>query len=319
MKKIILILLIAFISQSCNNVVNDAVILDSDNVTTDEVKAMVSYLASDQLKGRDTGTEGIHLAANYVETKLNQFGVKPYFKSYRDNFMIAGTQAYNVIGYLEGVDSKLKDEFILIGAHYDHLGTIEAVNGDIIANGANDNAAGTSGVLALSKYFGKKKSNKRSLLFVTFTAEEKGLLGSKNLSKRLKEDGINLYAMINLEMIGVPFVGRDYQAFITGYELSNMAEKMNSYANEKLIGASSVAKQYNLFKRSDNYPFYEAFKVPCHTVSSCDLTNFDYYHHVDDEVDKLDYPFMTNLINKLAPVIEQMANTITQEIKMNGH
>lgn len=290
-----------------------------DFVSPSEVKTIVSFLASDDLKGRNTGTEEIGIAANYIESQFKSFGLKPYFDSYRDSFSIGDMDAYNVVGYLEGTDEKLKNEFILIGAHYDHIGTAKDVNGDTIANGANDNAAGTSGVLSLAKYFGKNKNNKRSLLFVTFTAEEKGLLGSKNLAERLKKQNINLYTMINIEMIGVPFVGRDYEAFITGHELSNLAEKMNNYAGENLIGASDVAKKYGLFKRSDNYAFYEAFKSPCHTVSSCDLTNFDFYHHVDDEIDKLDYNFMARLINKLGPVLTEMANASTQEIKMNDN
>ncbi|MEJ6792549.1 MAG: M20/M25/M40 family metallo-hydrolase [Lacinutrix sp.] len=286
-------------------------------VTEQEIKGMVSFLASDDLEGRDTGSEGINEAANYIETQFKNYGLKPYFETYRDNFTIGELDAYNVVGYLEGTDPKLKDEFILIGAHYDHIGSAKDVNGDTIANGANDNAAGTSGVLSLAKYFTEQKNNKRSIIFATFTAEEKGLLGSKHLAEKLKENNINLYTMINIEMIGVPFIGRDYQAFITGHELSNLAEVMNDYAGEKLIGASDVAKKYGLFKRSDNYAFYQAFKTPCHTVSSCDLTNFDFYHHVDDEVDKLDYPFMTKLINKLVPVLVQMANAPTQVIKMN--
>ena len=286
-------------------------------VTPDELKGIISFLASDELKGRDTGSEGINEAANYIETKFKGYGLKPYFETYRDNFAIGEIDAYNVVGYLEGTDPKLKDEFILIGAHYDHIGTAKDVNGDTIANGANDNSAGTSGVLSLAKYFSKNKSNKRSIIFATFTAEEKGLLGSKHLAEKLKEKNIDLYTMINLEMIGVPFVGRDYEAFITGHELSNLAEVMNGYAGEKLIGASDVAKKYGLFKRSDNYAFYQAFKTPCHTVSSCDLSNFDFYHHVDDEIDKLDYPFMARLINKLAPVLEQMVNAPTRDIKMN--
>ena len=290
---------------------------DQDFINAAEIKEIVSFLASDDLNGRDTGSEGIDKAATYIETAFKKYGLKPYFDTYRDNFKVETLDAFNVVGYLEGTDVKLKNEFIIIGAHYDHIGSGKDVNGDTIANGANDNAAGTSGVIALAKYFSENKNNKRSIIFTTFTAEEKGLLGSKHLAERLKESEINLYTMINLEMIGVPFKDRDYQAFITGHELSNLGEKMNNYAGEKLIGASDVSKKYGLFKRSDNYAFYQAFNVPSHTVSSCDLTNFDFYHHVDDEVDKLDYNFMASLINKLAPVIETMANTASQEIKMH--
>jgi hypothetical protein len=81
---------------------------------------------------------------------------------------------------------------------------------------------------------------------------------------------------------------------------------------------SKVAKKYNLFKRSDNYSFHKEFKVPSHTISSCDLTNFDFYHHVDDEIDQLDFAFMTSIINKLLPGVVQICNTDSKEIKMYG-
>lgn len=106
--------------------------------------------------------------------------------------------------------------------------------------------------------------------------------------------------------------------FITGHELSNLAKEINNFADEKLIGASDISKKYRLFKRSDNYPFYQAPKVPSHTVLSCNLTNLEFYHHVDNEVNKLDYPFMARLLNKLIPVVEQMANAPTQAIKMHN-
>ncbi len=69
--------------------------------------------------------------------------------------------------------------------------------------------------------------------------------------------------------------------------------------------------------RSDNYPFYNQFKAPCQTLSSCDLTNFDFYHHVDDEIELMDFNFMANLINSTIPVIETMSNTPTKEIVMH--
>lgn len=287
-------------------------------ITTDELKETVRYLASDRLLGRDTGSEGIDEAATYLENQFNALGVKPYFETYRDDFKVDSLEAFNIVGVIEGNDSKLKDEYIIIGAHYDHIGIVEnTVDNDSIANGANDNAAGTSSVIAMAKYFAAKKNNKRSLMFVLFSAEEKGLLGSKHLAEKLKAQKINLYTMVNMEMIGVPFKDRDYIAFVTGYDMSNMAEKMNEYLGSKVIGFSEIAKKYNLFRQSDNYAFYEAFKIPCQTISSCDLSNYDYYHHVDDEADKLDYVHMASLINSIIPALEKMSNTPTKEIKMN--
>jgi len=293
-------------------------------ITSDQVKETVTFLTSDDLMGRNTGTEGIDQAATFIENKFKTFGIKPYFESYRDNFKADSLDAFNIVGFIEGNDPKLKDEVIILGAHYDHIGTGKSIiksggrltDTDSIANGANDNAAGTSAVIAMANYFATKKNNRRSIMFVLFSAEELGLLGSKHLAKKLKGQGINLYTMVNFEMIGVPFTDRDYVAFVSGYDLSNMALKINEYVGNNLIGSSEVAKKYNLFKQSDNYAFYQEFGLPCQSISSCDLSNYDYYHHVDDEADKLDYNHMVSLINKVIPALEKMCNTPTKEIVM---
>jgi len=123
--------------------------------------------------------------------------------------------------------------------------------------------------------------------------------------------------MINFEMLGVPFTdNRGYDVFLTGYELSNMAEKINDYVGFSFAGKSDVAVKYQLFKRSDNYSFYNEFKLPSQTISSCDLTNYDFYHHANDEADKMDYVHMANVVNQLVPAISAVANSETQEIKM---
>ncbi|RLD29669.1 MAG: peptidase M28 [Bacteroidetes bacterium] len=287
-------------------------------ITSDQVKEGVTYLASDDLKGRETGTIGIDKAATYIENQLRNFGVKPYFETYRDSFKIKKIDAFNVVGFIEGNDDKLKNEVIIIGAHYDHIGyKSKSVENDSIGNGANDNATGTATVLAIAEYFAAKNNNKRSIMFALFSAEEMGLLGSKHLSKKLKDQNLDLYTMINFEMTGVPFPDRDYVSFVSGYDLSNIAEKINHYTSSNLIGFSDVSKKYNLFRASDNAPFYDVFNVPCHTISSCDLSNYDYYHHVDDEAEKMDYEHMASFINSLIPAIETMSNTPTKEIKIH--
>lgn len=297
---------------------------ESVSITTQEIKEMVSYLASDDLQGRYAGSEGIDKAASFIENQFKSFGVKPYFKTYRDSFKIKNLDAFNVVGFIEGTDKYLKNEVIILGAHYDHIGYGDGIKKhggkltdlDVLANGANDNASGTAAVLAVAKYFSTKKNNKRSIMFALFSAEEIGLFGSKHLAEKLKAENLNLYTMINFEMIGVSFKDRDYKAFISGYELSNMALKINEYVDGNLLGFSDVSKKHNLFIRSDNYPFYQEFNSPCQTISSCDLTNYDYYHHVDDETNELDYEFMGSLINKTSLAIQKMSNTPTKEIVM---
>ena len=294
-------------------------VLDTDKITEEELRVVTSYLASDELEGRAVATVGIEKAALYIESVFSKNNIKPYFDTYRDTFQWSAMDVFNIVGFIEGNDPELKNEVVIIGAHYDHLGVVRRVEDDNIANGANDNATGTAAVLLLAQRLAKNKNNKRSIMVVFFTAEEKGMLGSRHLAKKLKDEGIDLYTMLNFEMLGVPFTDRDYTAFVTGYELSNMSQKINEYANnENLTGMSEISKQQNLFERSDNIHFYEIFKVPCQTISCSDVSNYDYYHHVDDEVDKLDFEHLTNFTNAMLPVIETICNTPTKEIKLNN-
>lgn len=280
----------------------------------ENVAKTLSFLASDELEGRDSGSEGIEKASIFLEKILKENGVKSYFNSYRDTLTNFDKPSYNIVGYIEGNDPKLKNEFVIIGAHYDHIGKIAAVNGDDIGNGANDNASGTTAVTEVVKYFAKSKSNKRSLIFAFFSAEEKGLLGSKHLAKKLKKQNMNLYFMFNFEMIGIPMKDRDMLMYITGFGKSNMAQKINEYANEKLVGYLPIETQYQLFRASDNYPFFNEFEVPAQTVSTFDFENFQFYHQPDDEFELMNPTHMANVVNKMIPVLEEMMNTETKEI-----
>jgi len=298
------------------------------------VEKTIKFLASDELQGRDTGSQGIEIAAQFIEARFENAGVQPYFDTYRDEFTAKGkttfdkktakpivaddVKAFNIVGMLEGSDPVLKKEVIVIGAHYDHIGYGKKIAQDSIANGANDNAAGTTTVLVLADYFAKAKTNKRTLLFTLYSAEEWGLLGSKHLSQRLKASNLDLYTMFNIEMVGVPMVNKDHQVYCSGYDMSNIASKFNEYAGEKVIGFLPKAKEFRLFYRSDNYPFFLDFNVPAHTISSFDFTNFEHYHGVGDEADQMDIPFMEGLVQKLIPGIEGMANSANKEIVMNS-
>ncbi len=299
-----------------DNVATTNTVTAIDFVKEENVSKTLKFLTSDELEGRDTGSKGIEKASVYLENLLKENGVKPYFKVYKDTLSNLDKPAYNIVGFIEGNDPKLKREFVIIGAHYDHIGRINAVNGDDIANGANDNASGTTAVTEVVKYFAKNKTNKRSLIFAFFSAEEKGLLGSKHLAKKLKEQNLNLYFMFNYEMIGVKMNTEEMLLYLTGFGKSNMAQKMNDYAGEKLIGYIPAETQYQLFRASDNYPFFTEFDVPAQTVSTFDFENFQFYHQPGDEFELIDTKHMTNVINKTIPVLQAMINAETKEIQM---
>ncbi|MBO0343437.1 MAG: M28 family metallopeptidase [Allomuricauda sp.] len=323
--KILIYALAALFAMNCGStqvaettVIASPALPDSEDMFTnsERIGEMMNYLASNDLKGRDSGSEGIEMAAKYIETYFKSYRLEPYFETYRDTLSNFNKPSYNMVGVVEGNDPELKDEYILIGAHYDHIGIVKPENGDAIANGANDNASGTSTVLEMARYFGTKRTNKRSLIFALFSAEEKGLLGSKHLAKTLKEEDLNLYTMLNFEMTGVPLKGKDYFMYITGYDMSNLAEVSNKYAGEKLVGFLPTAKEFNLYQRSDNYPFHEEFGVPSHTFCTFDFTNFNHYHKVGDEPDIMDFAHMAQLVNNTIPIIEGIANAPTQEIEL---
>lgn len=329
MKKIYYVLAIALVACNSTKTIPVSKIPDAtpaasivkvkttDFAKPESVAKTLSFLASDDLEGRDTGSKGIEKASIYLENMLKENGVKPYFKTYRDTLSNYSKTAYNIVGYIEGNDAILKNEFVIIGAHYDHIGKIAAVNGDDIGNGANDNASGSTAVSEVMKYYAKYKTNRRSLLFVFFSAEEKGLLGSKHLAKKLKDQNMNLYFMFNYEMIGVKMNRDDMLLYLTGFGRSNMAIKMNEYAGEKLIGYIPAETKYQLFRASDNFPFFDIFGVPAQTVSTFDFENFDFYHKPDDEFELMDPAHITNVINKTIPVLEKMMNAETKEIKLN--
>lgn len=287
-------------------------------IFTDSIRmwGLVNYLASDAMKGRETGSPEIEKAADFLTNVLKQHYIQPFYPAYRDTLENTKTIAYNIVGWLPGNDPDLKEEYVLIGAHYDHIGIVNRVNGDAIANGANDNASGTATVLELARYFAREKSNKRSLLFAFFSAEERGLLGSRHLSEKLKKDSIPLYLMLNFEMTGVPMKTKDYLLYITGYHKSNLAEVGNSFTSEAPIGYLATEKDYNLFQRSDNYPFHSIHKIPSHTFCTFDFNNYPHYHKPTDEPDMLDYSHMVHLVNTMIPVVEGLANSREQIVKL---
>ena len=312
MKRILLFAALSLTLVACKTKSIDAV---NYQVQETNVSTTLKYLSSDELEGRDSNSKGIEKAANYLEEILKKANVKPYFSTYKDT-LSNYDNSFNVVGYIEGTDPKLKNEFVILGAHYDHIGITEkGFEGDYINNGANDNASGTTILSEVAKYLGASKNNKRSVMFVFFSAEEKGLLGAKHLAKKLKEQNVDLYTLLNFEMLGVP-MNYEFEMFLTGYNMSNMAQKINEYAGTNLVGMSEGAEKYNLFKASDNYPFYQTFKIPSQTVSAFDFSNFDYYHHPKDEFEEMDIEYMTRIAQKILPVVDKMLNTDSKEIQL---
>ena len=207
----------------------------------------------------------------------------------------------NVIGVLPGKSKK--DDYVIFSAHYDHLGIGKPdAKGDSIYNGANDDAAGTTAVIMLSKYFKQLANNERTLVFVAFTAEELGGFGSKYFSKQL--DPAKVVAMFNIEMIGTESKWGTNSAYITGYDRSDFGKILQSnLANSKFHFEPDPYPKQNLFLRSDNATLAR-LGVPAHTISTSKMeeppNNEPNYHKQSDEIGTLNMNNMTEIIKAIA-------------------
>jgi hypothetical protein len=201
----------------------------------------------------------------------------------------------NVAGMIPGKRAK---EYVVFSGHYDHIGIEKPVAGDSIANGADDDASGTTAVITLAKHFKKQGKPERTLIFVAFTAEEIGGFGSQHFSKQLNPDEI--VAMFNIEMIGKGSKFGPNTAYITGFEKSDFGTLLQQAV--KGTAYSFHPDPYpkeNLFYRSDNATLAR-LGVPAHTISSVQIDQDKLYHSVDDEVESLDMAHMTNMIKAVA-------------------
>ncbi|HEY0244730.1 MAG TPA: M20/M25/M40 family metallo-hydrolase [Mucilaginibacter sp.] len=206
---------------------------------------------------------------------------------------------FNIAGMIPGKSKP--DEYVVFSGHYDHLGVVtgnRVMEGDSIANGADDDASGTTAVITLAKYFKKLNNNERTLIFVAFCAEEIGEYGSKHFAETVNPDKVT--AMFNIEMIGKPSKFGTNSAFITGYERSDFGPILQ----KNLEGTTfkfypDPYPEQNLFYRSDNASLAEV-GVPAHTISTDQIPTDKLYHTVKDEFSSLDVSNITSTIRAIA-------------------
>ena len=204
----------------------------------------------------------------------------------------------NIVAVIPG--KTLPNEYVIFSGHYDHLGINgrKAENGDSLFNGANDDAAGTTAMIMLSKHFKQLNNNARTIVFVAFTAEEAGGFGAKYFSKQF--DPLTVKAMFNLEMIGTESKWGKNSAYITGFEKSDMG----TILQKNLSGSNfqfypDPYPDQNLFYRSDNATLAR-LGVPAHTISTSKMDNEPNYHKPSDQFETIDMDNMTEIIKAIA-------------------
>ena len=286
-KSVLLFLFLGFFVQAQQKV----------SIDNQEVIRIETELASDKMEGRATFSPGIELASAFIEGEFKKIDLS-YFDNltnYRQEFDVKGKAANNVIGILPGKSKP--NEYVIFSAHYDHLG-MEKEGIDKIYNGANDDASGTTAVIALAKYFKELDKNERTIIFVAFTGEEIGGFGSKFFSAKM--DPSKVVAMFNIEMIGTESKWGKNSAYITGFEKTDFG----TILQKNLKGTTfnfyqDPYPEQQLFYRSDNARL-AAQGVPAHTISTSKMDVELNYHKLSDEVSSLDLDNMTEIIKAIA-------------------
>jgi hypothetical protein len=278
-----------------------------------KLKAHISFLASDDLQGRGTGTEGEKLAAKYIISRYKKLKLKPLGdnKSYLQTFDFKGGlhgtgepgKASNIVGYLDNGAPTT----VIIGAHYDHLGmgnqgsSLDPNPAGKIHNGADDNASGVAGLLELARYFKSNKiKEKNNFLFLCFSGEELGLYGSDFFVEHPTLDLGKVNYMINLDMVG-RLDPKNGGLSVSGSGTSPGWEtllKSLSTAEVPITTDSSGTGP------SDHTKFYLKKLPVLHffTGSHSD------YHKPTDDADKINYEGEVAVLNTIIKVVEAMDN-----------
>jgi len=297
----------------------DWVDTDQAEIVKDQnLKKYISYLASDELEGRLTGSKGEELAGKYIAVEFKKMGLKPYqsnsyFQKFdykvrlnpHDSTSVKKNHGTNVIGVLDNKSKKT----IVIGAHYDHLGRNEhhhstKMNSDgEIHNGADDNASGTAAVMELARMFTQnKKAEKVNYVFALFSGEEDGLIGSKHLAETLKNNFPNVVAMINMDMVGR--LNKDKGLTVGGVGTSPDLSKI---INKNKPGGFNITEDSSGVGPSDHTSFYLK-DIP--VLFFFTGTHNDYHKPSDDE-DKINYYGVRAIVDYVFRVANELSEKDT--------
>ncbi len=329
MKKNIQSILLVLLLTSCSTkkaiVTNDNVLVTNyiNTITSNELKAHLSVIASDEMEGRDTGSKGQKKAGEYLvkQYKSNNIhfptGAKTYYQTVPATFMNKAfgeklPDSENIWAFIKGKEKP--EEILVISAHYDHVGI---KNGEIY-NGADDDGSGTVALLEIAQAFQKAKEDghgpKRSILFIHMTGEEHGLYGSQFYSENPLFPLENTITDINIDMIGrrddqhlntnnyVYVIGSDYLST----DLYNVTENANNCFTHLNLDYKYNDKNdpNRYYYRSDHYNFAKN-GIP--SVFLFNGTHAD-YHKATDKIDKIEFDALTKRTQLAFAMAWELAN-----------
>ncbi len=307
-------------------------------VSEARLRTDLTYLASDELAGRATPSPGQEAAARYIAAAFQQAGLEPagdegYFQnsSWKTTTverrgrtslrLVPADQAppeaegpviilRNVVGLLRGSDPVLRDEYVIVCAHYDHLGIRSGATPDSIYNGADDNGSGTVTVMEMARAMAASGERpRRSILFITWFGEEIGLLGSSWYAAHPAVPLAQTVGVVNLEMTGrTDGDGGDQtnRVSFTGFDFSDLPALFVPVG--QAMGIEVFKHEQNsdrYFFASDNIALART-GVVAHTISG--LFEYSDYHRPGDEVSKIDFADMTRTARLLTVGVRRLAD-----------
>lgn len=273
--------------------------------SAEKLEKQVCILASDSLLGRGFGTQQGRSAARYIAEQFRKVGIEPldgdYFHPFNHRQGILNIPGVNVAGIIPGSDTVLNNEYIVLGAHYDHLGWMISEGDTVVYNGADDNASGTASITEIGRNLSmSKESLGRSIIFVAFDGEESGLVGSRQFLR----DSLVLPEKIKL-MVGLDMVGM-YKAHggldLHGVKMLNDHE----WLTEELAATHHLEiKKANgrVGQRTDTAPFGNMGIPAVHVFTGTKSP----YHKPEDVADSLDYEGMALIADYLSDAVLQLS------------
>ena len=264
----------------------------AETITPADVYARIEFLASDQLRGRETPSPELEIAASYLVNQYKLFGFAPageagtFYQWYPLPRQAPEVRAPNVVAMIPGSDPTLRGEYVVISAHLDHVGVGRPVDGDSIYNGADDDASGNTALLEVAQAMSLLAERpRRTVVFLHVSGEEKGLWGSEWYSDHPTLPLENIVANLNVDMIGrndpgqVVVIGKGYSSLGTVAE-----EVQRAHPELRLTVSDDPWPEERFFFRSDHFNFARK-EVPA--IFFFSGVHAD-YHRPSDEVEKID-------------------------------